>query len=135
MLVLQQLSAFVSVPAKGVWQGLAMDSLKFHPGPLYLTFLSPAGGPPLKRPYSRFRGGSPARQAACGHLLPLWTPHAVRLWCQAFPRMVKPSRLFSGDIIFLEYVLAINKGRWRRKEAQAQNTVTQSLSKMGSILH
>jgi hypothetical protein len=57
-----------------------MDSLKFHPGPPCLTLISPAGGPPLKRPYGHFRGGLPTEHAACGRLLPLWTPHAVRLW-------------------------------------------------------
>jgi hypothetical protein len=32
----------------GVWQGVAMDFLKFHPGPPYPTLLRSAGGPPLK---------------------------------------------------------------------------------------
>jgi hypothetical protein len=62
-----------------VWQGVGMDSLKFHRCPLCPTLLRPAGGPPPKWPYIRFRGGPPARQAACGRLLPFWTPHAVRL--------------------------------------------------------
>jgi hypothetical protein len=43
----------------GVWQGVAMDSLKFHSGPLCPTLLCPAVGPPHKRPYSRFKGGPP----------------------------------------------------------------------------
>jgi hypothetical protein len=47
--------------AYGVWQGMAMDSLKYHYGPSCLAFLCPADGPLLKRPYSRFRGGSSAR--------------------------------------------------------------------------
>jgi hypothetical protein len=34
----------------------------------------------LPRPYDRVRGGPPAGWAACGRLLPLWIPHAVRLW-------------------------------------------------------
>jgi hypothetical protein len=34
----------------GMWQGVAMDSLKRHPGPPCPTLLRPAGGPPLKRP-------------------------------------------------------------------------------------
>jgi hypothetical protein len=34
----------------GLWQGVTMDSLKFHPGPPCPTLLRPAGGPPLKRP-------------------------------------------------------------------------------------
>jgi hypothetical protein len=33
----------------GVRQGVAMDSLKFHPGPILVR---PAGGPPLKQPSS-----------------------------------------------------------------------------------
>jgi hypothetical protein len=32
----------------GVWQGVTMDSLKFHPGPPCSTLLRPTGGPPLK---------------------------------------------------------------------------------------
>jgi hypothetical protein len=31
-------------------------------------------------PYGHFRGGPPAGRTACGHLLPLSTPHTVRLW-------------------------------------------------------
>jgi hypothetical protein len=50
----------------GVWQGVALDSLKFHPGPPYPTLLRSAGGPPLKWP--------------SGHLLHLWTLHAACLW-------------------------------------------------------
>jgi hypothetical protein len=53
----------------GVWQGVTMDSQKFHP----------AGGPPLKRPYSLIMGGPSIRQVACSRLLPLWTPHAIRV--------------------------------------------------------
>jgi hypothetical protein len=44
----------------------------FHLGPLCLTL------PYL--PYGHFRGGPPAGRTAYSHLLPLWTPHAVRLW-------------------------------------------------------
>jgi hypothetical protein len=50
--------------------GLAM------PDPV--TLPRPAGGLPLKRSHGRFRVGSPARQAACGRLLPVWIPHTVR---------------------------------------------------------
>jgi hypothetical protein len=64
----------------GAWQGVAMVSLKFHLALPCLTLLRPVGGRPLKWPYGRFGGGLPAGQAACGHLLPYWTPHAVRLW-------------------------------------------------------
>jgi hypothetical protein len=62
----------------GVWQGMAMDSLNFHLGPPCPTLLRPAGGPSLKRPYGCFRDGPPAGRVACGCLLPLCTPHAVR---------------------------------------------------------
>jgi hypothetical protein len=41
-----------------------MDSLKFHLGPPCPTLLCPAGGPPLKWPYGRFRDGPPTGQAA-----------------------------------------------------------------------
>jgi hypothetical protein len=44
----------------GVWQGVAIDCLKFYPGPPCPPLLRPAGGPPLKRPYGRFRSGTPA---------------------------------------------------------------------------
>jgi hypothetical protein len=43
-----------------VWQGVAIDSLKFHLGPPCLTLLCLAGGPP-------------AGWRAFGHPLPLWT--------------------------------------------------------------
>jgi hypothetical protein len=43
----------------GVWQGVAMDSLKYHEVLPCLTLLC-------------------AGQVACG-LLPPWTPHTVRL--------------------------------------------------------
>jgi hypothetical protein len=33
----------------------------------------------MKQPYNCFEGGLPAGRAACGRLLPLWTPLAVRL--------------------------------------------------------
>jgi hypothetical protein len=48
----------------GVWQGVARDSLKFHPCPTLLRLMV---GPPLKQPYGRFRvrvallqGGQPS---------------------------------------------------------------------------
>jgi hypothetical protein len=46
-----------------------MDSLKYHSGPACPTFQRPVSEPP-----------STAGRAACGHLLPFWTPHAVHLW-------------------------------------------------------
>jgi hypothetical protein len=42
-----------------------MDSLKFHSGLPCPTLLRPVGGPPLKLPYGRFRGGPPAGRATC----------------------------------------------------------------------
>jgi hypothetical protein len=65
--------------AMGVWQGVAMDSLQFYPGPPWPTLLRPAGGPPPKRSYGRFKGGPHTGRAVCIHLLPFWAPHAVRL--------------------------------------------------------
>jgi hypothetical protein len=38
----------------GVWQGAAMDSLKYHYGPPCPTLLRPVGRPSLKRPYGCF---------------------------------------------------------------------------------
>jgi hypothetical protein len=50
----------------GVWEGVAMDFLKFHPAPPCPTLLCSAGEPPLKLPY--------------GRLPPPWTPNAVNLY-------------------------------------------------------
>jgi hypothetical protein len=45
-------------PSMSVWQGVAKDSLKFHPSPPCPTLLHPAGGPPLKLgPCGLFRVG------------------------------------------------------------------------------
>jgi hypothetical protein len=66
----------------GVWQGVAMNSQKFHPGPPMApcpTLLHPAGRRPLKRPKGRFRDGPPAGRAACGRFPPPRTPRAVGL--------------------------------------------------------
>jgi hypothetical protein len=43
----------------GVWQWVAMESLKFHLGAPCPTLLRPAGGPSQKRPYDRFIFGHP----------------------------------------------------------------------------
>jgi hypothetical protein len=64
----------------GVCQGVATDSLKYHPGLPCPTFLRSESGPPLKGPYDRFMGGPHARRLTCSHLLPLWTPRAVRIF-------------------------------------------------------
>jgi hypothetical protein len=52
----------------GVWQGVAMNSLKFHLGLLCPTLLGPEGGPPLKQPYGHFKDGLPIRRVACSAL-------------------------------------------------------------------
>jgi hypothetical protein len=60
----------------GIWEGVAMDSLKFHPGPPPCpTLLRPAGGPPLKLLYGCFKGSPPTGLSST----PLDT-HAVRLY-------------------------------------------------------
>jgi hypothetical protein len=67
-----------------VWQGVAMHSLKFHPGLPCPTLLWPAGKPPLKWPHNHFRGG--LRLPSAHKVAGLWpsstplTPHALRLW-------------------------------------------------------
>jgi hypothetical protein len=56
-----------------IWQGVAMDSLKFQPDPPCLALQRPAGGPPLKRSYG------------------LGTPHAIRLrWKERMEGWVVP---------------------------------------------
>jgi hypothetical protein len=67
------------VDGMGVRQGVAMDSLKFYPGPICPTLLRPAGGPPLKRPNGHFRGDLPTGQAACGRFFSFWTSHTLGL--------------------------------------------------------
>jgi hypothetical protein len=63
----------------GVWQGVAMDSLMFHPSPPCPTLVCLLDEPPLIQHYGRFRGGACAGRVTCGCLLLLWTPHVVRL--------------------------------------------------------
>jgi hypothetical protein len=81
-----------------VWQGLAMDSLKFKPGPPCPTLLRPAGRQPLKQTYSRFRGGPPTGWTACGLLLPPWKPHAVRL-CLSRSGILSLAQLHVVDLV------------------------------------
>jgi hypothetical protein len=54
---------------------------KVSPRPAMPNPSTPCGRAAYERPYGRFNGGPPARRATCGRLLPLWTPHAVRLCC------------------------------------------------------
>jgi hypothetical protein len=72
------LSSLLSLNPR-IWQGVTMDSLKFHPGLPCPTLVRPMGVPPLKQPYGRFRGGSLAGQTFCSCLLPPRKPHAIRL--------------------------------------------------------
>jgi hypothetical protein len=62
----------------GLWQEVAMDSLKFHMGSPCPTLLRPAVGPPLKWQHGRFRVQPSAWQVACSCLLSprTTTPHA-----------------------------------------------------------
>jgi hypothetical protein len=63
----------------GVWQRVAMESLKYHQGLPCPTHLCLEGRQPLKRHYSHFRVVLPRARSVSGRLLHLWTPHAVRL--------------------------------------------------------
>jgi hypothetical protein len=61
---------------------MARDGLglsKVSLGPAMPNQSTPCGWPPLKRPYSHFRGGRPAERSSCDGLPPFWTPHAIRL--------------------------------------------------------
>jgi hypothetical protein len=105
----------------GVRQGVAMDSLKFHPGspcPTILcpTLLSPAGVP--------FQGWPPAGQVAYGRLLPLRTPLAVRyvqnrsdpIFCDVARRRSQPQCFRSScKVLGRKHNLA-NSVSWRTQE-------------------
>jgi hypothetical protein len=79
----------------GAWQGVAMDSLKFHPGLPCPTLLNPAGGPPLKRPYSCFKDGLQPSSTF------LDTPHRTPMRkARRVARRVAPSVGYSlGDVV------------------------------------
>jgi hypothetical protein len=63
----------------GVWQGVAMDSLKFHLGRPCLTLLCPTGRLPLKRLYGKAGGLQPSSTPldTPGHV-PMLIPTTVR---------------------------------------------------------
>jgi hypothetical protein len=66
----------------GVWQWVAMDSLKFTRAcHALLQYYTLGESHPLK---SYGRGGPPIGQEAFDRRLPLWTPHAVRLCLSPF---------------------------------------------------
>jgi hypothetical protein len=50
-------STISNLRAMGVWGGVATGSFMLYLSPPCPTFLQTAGGPPLKRPYGRLRGG------------------------------------------------------------------------------
>jgi hypothetical protein len=94
----------------GVWQGVAMDSLKFHPGPPCQTLLIPAGGSPLKLPYNCFRSGPPCPEVI---FYPLRHPAPypyVELYLLRFPGCSQGNRLVS--------LAKLAVGVWRRHGRQ-----------------
>jgi hypothetical protein len=54
--------------------GVATDFPRHYQGLPCPTLLNSAVGPPLKQPIGHRRGSLPTGWAACGCLLPLWTP-------------------------------------------------------------
>jgi hypothetical protein len=72
----QAIRLYFKTQPYGIKQGVTMDSLKFHPGQPCSTCLLPGARSLLKQPYGLFRGSPPIGRAACGPLLPPWTPHA-----------------------------------------------------------
>jgi hypothetical protein len=61
------------------------DSLKLHRGPPCLALLCPVGEPNPETAFWSFQGfGPPTGQSTCGRFLPLWSPHAVRLWVRGW---------------------------------------------------
>jgi hypothetical protein len=62
----------------GVWQGVALDLLKFHPGLAMPDPSKPCGQATTQIDLWLFQQW-PACSAG-GLRLPLWTPHAARLW-------------------------------------------------------
>jgi hypothetical protein len=85
----------------GVWQGVAMNSQKFHLGPPCPALLGPAGKSPLKRPDGHFRGGPPAGQESCGRLIPSSTPHAIHP-CKSASRLARLPSSSHFDTKFVE---------------------------------
>jgi hypothetical protein len=73
----------------GIWQGVAIKSLKFNPGP---TLLRPAGWPAC-----RSTGLLPSSMV---EVVPPWTPLAVRL-CFYCPRIASASNTNSNWISFI----------------------------------
>jgi hypothetical protein len=92
--------------AMGVWEGVAMDSLEYHPGLPCLTLLRSAGGPPSKLSHRRFCGGPLAGQAAFSRLLPFWTPHTALLWSLPYrpTRDGHPLGIINIYIMIMNYI-------------------------------
>jgi hypothetical protein len=53
---------------------------KVSPRPAMPYQSTPGGQATTETPYGCFRGGPPAGRWAYYQLLPLWTPHAIRVW-------------------------------------------------------
>jgi hypothetical protein len=74
---------------------------KVSPVPAMPYPFRPASGPPHKRAYGCFRDGPLAEQAACGRLLPFWTPPAIHLY-PGYPIKYGPESQYpERPIIFL----------------------------------
>jgi hypothetical protein len=96
----------------GVWQGVTMDSLKFHLGPPCLTLLCPAGRPPLKR-----QGRQPAAV-----FYPLGHP-TLYAYERSLRGPLGPGAEFSVDRIFGLFVAAVRVlHTCEREQEQQQET-------------
>jgi hypothetical protein len=62
----------------GVWQGVAMDSLKFLPGQPCLTLLTPVGGPPINGLTAVSGVARPQNGRPAAFFYPFG--HPIRLW-------------------------------------------------------
>jgi hypothetical protein len=71
-----------------------MSSLKFYPGRPCPTLLCPTGGLPLT---AVLGVAHPHWQAAYGHFLPLWKPHAIRLCLQPLEILLSESKYSLGS--------------------------------------
>jgi hypothetical protein len=109
------------VKSMGVWQGVAMDSLKFHLGLPCPTLLRPVGRPPLKQSYHHCRDGLFAGWVACGCPLTFFTPRysyrIVRILqlcgCQDPPSVLSAQHMYK--LIFHEnenICITMAKQKW-----------------------
>jgi hypothetical protein len=101
---------------------VTMDSIQFSLGPPCLTLLPPAGGPPLKRLFGYFRGGSPTGRADCGRLNPFGnpTPFAYERKSNLAPR--------EGVFFHLGESRMTEKKDWKIGEPKSSNSCDQEKS-------